>query len=94
MTQSWQQRIARTPRKHAGEGIEDGVNIVGIVLIGLGILGLGLTLVAGGYGFGGWAVIAGVASVLLFLAGGVVLALEWRRQRAHRSANEPVRQGH
>ncbi|MEU0543544.1 hypothetical protein [Nocardia sp. NPDC005978] len=87
-------RLRRTPRKHAGEGIEDGVNVLGILLFGLGIVAVGMALVAGGYGFGGWALVAGVAAAVLFVAGGVVLLLEWRRRHPRGGVNEPVRQGH
>ncbi|AYF75843.1 hypothetical protein D7D52_20595 [Nocardia yunnanensis] len=83
----------KTPRSHAGEGIEDGVNVVGVVLVVLGVVALALALVAGGYGFGGWAIVGAVACVLLLFAGTVVLALEWRRRR-QRKPDDYVRQGH
>ncbi|MEU7632862.1 hypothetical protein AB0C34_23215 [Nocardia sp. NPDC049220] len=54
----------RTARYHAGEALEDGNNIPGIVLCALGILALALTLVAAAYGFMGWMVVAVAAAVV------------------------------
>ncbi|GAB0104268.1 hypothetical protein JMUB6875_32420 [Nocardia sp. JMUB6875] len=85
----------QSPRMHEDEGIEDGVNMVGVVLWLLGVVALALALVAGGYGFAGWALVAGIACALLCLAGTAVLALEWRRRHRHRpQSNRSVRQGH
>lgn len=56
----------RTNRSHVGEAITDGRNYPGYLLIGLGLATLGLTLVAAGYGFRGWAVIAGCVCVISF----------------------------
>ncbi|MEV6768844.1 hypothetical protein AB0N05_09485 [Nocardia sp. NPDC051030] len=81
-------------RRHEGEGIEDGFNVLGIVLIGLGIVALALTLVAGGYGFDGWLAIAGSVCVLLLLAGTGVLLTEWRRRRTRKGMTPDTRQGH
>ncbi len=58
-----------TNRSHVGEAISDGRNYPGYLLIGLGLATLGLTLVAAGYGFRGWAVIAGVVCVVSFIVG-------------------------
>ncbi|MCC3330746.1 hypothetical protein [Nocardia abscessus] len=69
----------RTSRTHAGESIEDARNWPGIILVGIGIVSLALTLTAAGYGFEGWAVIAGVVSGLCILVGVVVIVLEHRR---------------
>ncbi|WP_280266415.1 hypothetical protein [Nocardia wallacei] len=69
----------RTSRKHAGEGLEDGYNIPGIVLCALGIVATALALTAAGYGFAGWAVVAAVVAVACALTGGVWLLLEHRR---------------
>lgn len=82
------------PRRHAGEGIEDGVNVLGVVLAGLGVVALALTLIAAGYGYAGWATVAGVVCVLLLLAGGAVIFNEWRRRRERESSTSEVRQGH
>ncbi|WP_040808784.1 hypothetical protein [Nocardia concava] len=90
MTENQQQ-----PRTHEDEGIEDGVNMVGVVLWLLGVVALALALVAGGYGFAGWALVAGIACGLLCSAGTAVLALEWRRRhRRPPQSNRYVRQGH
>ena len=70
---------ARTSRAHAGEGLEDTRNWPGIILVALGLFLLGSTLAAAGYGFEGWAWIAGPASVVCFLAGVAVIILEHRR---------------
>ncbi|MEV6071055.1 DUF308 domain-containing protein [Nocardia sp. NPDC052001] len=79
---------------HAGEGIEDGVNVIGIVLGGLAIVALGLTLVAAGYGFAGWATVAGIACVVLFLSSAGVIYAEWRRRSGDEQPDPEVRQGH
>lgn len=84
----------RYSRKHHAEGIEDTVNVLGAGLVGLGIAALALALVAAGYGFSGWAVIAGVVCVLLLLAGSVVIVTEWRRRRNGEGPNSEMRQGH
>ncbi|MGW4246627.1 hypothetical protein [Nocardia sp. NPDC004722] len=87
-------RRRRLRRRHAGEGIEDGVNVIGVVLAGLGVVALALALVAGGYGLGGWAAVAAVACVVLFLASAAVIVGEWRRRRSRDKAGPAVRQGH
>lgn len=69
----------RTNRSHVGEAITDGRNYPGYLLIGLGLATLGFTLVAAGYGFRGWAVIAGSVCVLSFVAGVLVFLAERRR---------------
>ncbi len=50
-----------------------------VLLIGLGLATLGLTLVAAGYGFRGWAVIAGVVCVVSFIVGTLAILMEHRR---------------
>ncbi|MCJ0902594.1 hypothetical protein [Rhodococcus sp. ARC_M6] len=69
----------RTIRSHAGEAITDGRNLPGYLLIGLGLVALGLALVAAGYGFRGWALIAGVVCVVSFVVGVLVIMREHRR---------------
>lgn len=90
----YQQALTRSPRKHADEGIEDNRNLPGLALLVLAIVAMGLTLTAAGYGFEGWAWIAGIACIGLFAAGGAWLALEWRRQRAQAAPVSEQRQGH
>lgn len=70
---------ARTMRSHAGEAITDSRNWPGYLLIGTGIAVLGLFLVAAGYGFEGWALIAGVVCVLCLVVGATLVLLEHRR---------------
>ncbi|MFE9578095.1 hypothetical protein ACFYO1_17035 [Nocardia sp. NPDC006044] len=73
---------ARTTRSHAGEGIQDGYNIPGIVLWALGLVALGLTLTAAGYGFHGWAVIGAIVCATALVTGSAWLVLEHRRIKA------------
>ncbi|WP_410876267.1 hypothetical protein [Nocardia sp. A7] len=73
---------ARTTRTHAGESIRDARNWPGLILIGVGLVLVGLTLTAAGYGFAGWAVIAGVACGLCLVAGIGLVVLEHRRVKA------------
>lgn len=69
----------RTNRSHVGEAITDGRNYPGYLLIGLGLATLGFTLVAAGYGFRGWTVIAGSVCVLFFVVGALMVLAERRR---------------
>ncbi|MGW5441161.1 hypothetical protein [Nocardia asteroides] len=85
---------ARTTRSHAGESLEDGYNFPGIILCALGVIALGLCLTATGYGFAGWATIAGVAAVLLAGAGVVWLLLEHRRVKSREGLDLTDPQGH
>ncbi|WP_316574516.1 hypothetical protein [Nocardia canadensis] len=85
---------ARTTRSHAGEGLEDGYNFPGIILCALGVIALGLCLTATGYGFTGWATVAGVAAVLLAGAGVVWLLLEHRRIKAKEGLKLTDQRGH
>ncbi|MFF3226911.1 hypothetical protein ACFYV7_29235 [Nocardia suismassiliense] len=85
---------ARTTRSHAGEGIEDGYNIPGIVLCALGIVALALCLTAAGYGFGGWALIGGIAAATLAGTGVAWLLLEHRRIKAKEGLGLTDQRGH
>ncbi|MGW5573964.1 hypothetical protein ACWEVD_22450 [Nocardia thailandica] len=85
---------ARTTRSHAGESIEDVRNWPGLILVGLGLILLALTLTAAGYGFAGWAVIAGVLCGVCLIAGvAIVLGEHWRvKAREGLDLSDP--QGH
>ncbi|WP_051495013.1 hypothetical protein [Nocardia nova] len=87
-------RILRASRRHAGEGIEDGYNIPGIVLCALGMVALALALTAAGYGFGGWAIVAGVVCAACLIGGIAWIALESRRIQMRDRLEPPQRQGH
>ncbi|MFQ6395599.1 hypothetical protein ACLMAJ_19315 [Nocardia sp. KC 131] len=80
-------------RRHAGEGLEDTYNVPGIVLCGLAVVALAITLTAAGYGFAGWAVIAGVVCVVCGIAGVAWLMVE-RRRMNRRGPPIADRQGH
>ncbi|WP_227983544.1 hypothetical protein [Nocardia spumae] len=83
-----------TTRRHAGEGIEDTGNIPGIVLCALGAVALALALTAAGYGFAGWAIVAGVVCAICLIGGITWLVVESRRT-SRRDQWEPMqRQGH
>ncbi|TQM33034.1 hypothetical protein [Nocardia bhagyanarayanae] len=74
----------RTTRTHAGEAIEDAKNWPGMVLVGVGIVLVALTLTAAGYGFEGWAIVAGIAAGLSIVIGAVLVFAEHKRvQRKH-----------
>lgn len=80
----------RTNRSHVGgEAITDGRNYPGYLLVGLGLATLGLTLVAAGYGFRGWAVIAGSVCVISFIVGGA-LAILMEHRRVKRLENREL----
>ncbi|MFC4127724.1 hypothetical protein [Nocardia rhizosphaerae] len=72
---------ARTARPHAGESIEDVRNWPGLILAAIGLVLLGLTLTAAGYGFAGWAVVAGLACAACLLTGIGLVVAEHRRVR-------------
>ncbi|MET9492397.1 hypothetical protein [Nocardia sp. NPDC006630] len=87
-------RRSGEPRKHGGEGVEDGFNVSGMILLGLGVLAVALALVAAGYGFARWAVAGAIVSGVLIVSGIAVLVLEWRRRRTRAGLTPDVRQGH
>ncbi|MEV6279543.1 hypothetical protein [Nocardia sp. NPDC051832] len=76
----------RTTRSHAGETLEDTRNWPGIVLVMLGIVGLALTVTAAGYGFAGWAIIGGIATVVCLAVGTFLVFAEHRRVRKEETA--------
>ena len=67
---------AHTTRDHPGESIDDTRNLPGYGVIELGIATLGMALVAAGYGFEGWAIIAGAVCAVCFMAGASVVVAE------------------
>ncbi|WP_019926063.1 hypothetical protein [Nocardia sp. BMG111209] len=77
-------------RTHTGQGLEDNRNIPAFVLCFLGVVALGAALTAAGYGFAGWAVIAGIVCAVCLVGGVAWLLIERRRIRA----TEFDRQGH
>ncbi|MEU8898721.1 hypothetical protein [Nocardia sp. NPDC048505] len=85
---------SRTTRNHAGEGIEDGYNIPGIILCAIGIAALALTLTAAGYGFAGWAVVGAIATGALIVSGVGWILLEHRRVKAREGLALTDQQGH
>ncbi|WP_231509223.1 hypothetical protein [Nocardia sp. NRRL WC-3656] len=92
--QAQRRRMLRAPRKHAGEGIEDTYNIPGIILCALSFVALALALTAAGYGFGGWAIVAGVVCAVCLIGGVTWIALESRRTQARDQWEPHQRQGH
>ncbi|MFF2083514.1 hypothetical protein ACFVVM_07040 [Nocardia sp. NPDC058176] len=72
----------RTTRSHVGESIEDYLNWPGLLLVGIGIVALAATLTAAGYGFAGWALIAGITSAVCLLAGISIVLAEHSRIKA------------
>ncbi|WP_433492415.1 hypothetical protein [Nocardia grenadensis] len=85
---------ARTTRSHAGETIEDRRNWPGIILGAIGIVLVALTLTAAGYGFAGWAVIAGIIGVICLIAGGLIVVAEHRRVKLEEGATLREPRGH
>ncbi|WP_460699267.1 hypothetical protein [Nocardia thraciensis] len=85
---------ARTTRGHAGEGLEDGYNMPGIVLCALAIVALASTLTAAGYGFTGRTIAAAVATAVCGIAGVAWLAVEHRRIKAKEGLALTDQQGH
>ncbi|MGW1741954.1 hypothetical protein ACWCPQ_24475 [Nocardia sp. NPDC001965] len=85
---------ARTTRSHAGESIEDRRNWPGIILAAVGIVLVGLTLTAAGYGFAGWAVVAGILGVICLVAGGLIVVAEHRRIKLEEGATLREPRGH
>jgi len=85
---------AHTNRSHVGEGIADGRNYPGYLLIGLALATLGLTLVALGYGFQGWALIAGAVCAVSLVLGVAAVLLERRRVKRLEGHNLTDQEGH
>lgn len=85
---------ARTVRTHAGESIEDTRNWPGIILVGIGVVTVALTLTAAGYGFAGWAVVAGVVSAVCVITGVLVIVAEHRRIKAREGRRLKDTAGH
>lgn len=73
---------ARTSRSHAGESLQDGYNIPGLLLSGLGMAALAMTLTAAAYGFTGWAVVGACVCVLGLVGGVAWVTIEHRRIKA------------
>ncbi|MFD4462580.1 hypothetical protein [Nocardia sp. NPDC058480] len=82
---------ARTTRTHAGESIRDTRNWPGLILAALGLVLLAVTLTAAGYGFAGWAVLAGVACAVCLVMGiGLVVAEHrWVKAQEGLALGEP-----
>lgn len=72
----------RTSRNHAGEALEDGFNIPGLILWMVGTAALAMTLTAAGYGFAGWMTIGSLVCALGLFGGGAWVLLEHRRIKA------------
>ncbi|MFC6010905.1 hypothetical protein [Nocardia lasii] len=85
---------ARTTRSHAGESIRDGRNVPGLALVAVGLVLFALTLTAAGYGYAGWAVIAGVACVVSLVGGAALVVLEHRRVKAGENLGLTEPRGH
>ncbi|MFD3701681.1 hypothetical protein ACFWUP_00895 [Nocardia sp. NPDC058658] len=65
----------------AGDLLADDYNVPGIIMCAIGVVGLACTLVAAGTEHTGWAVVAGIAT-LLFIGGGVgALMFEHHREK-------------
>ncbi|MCJ0905933.1 hypothetical protein [Rhodococcus sp. ARC_M6] len=85
---------AHTNRSHVGEAIADERSYPGYILIGLGLAALGLALVAAGYGFRGWALIAGAVCVVSFAFGVSAVLMERRRIKRLEGRNLLDQEGH
>ncbi|MEU7767482.1 hypothetical protein AB0B25_20415 [Nocardia sp. NPDC049190] len=81
----------RSDRQHAGESIQDTRNWPGILLFAVSIVTVGLTLTAAGYGFEGWAIIAGVVATVCLCFGVFLIAAEHRRVKTYegRALSDP-----
>ncbi|EOM74866.1 hypothetical protein DW322_17635 [Rhodococcus rhodnii] len=92
---SYEGDASRVTRGHVGTAMTDTRGYPGFILIGGSFAVLGLFIVALGYGFAGWAVIAGIAFVVM-LGGGVTYALLEHRRivRVNERENRPDLQGH
>nr|WP_137723172.1 hypothetical protein [Prescottella subtropica] len=67
--------------EHPGEAMADTRGWPGYGLIAVAIITLGMTLVAAGYGFRGWALIAGTICAASLVVGALLVATEHRRVR-------------
>jgi hypothetical protein len=85
---------SRTTRNYAGESIADTRNWPGVILFALGIVLLALTLTAAGYGFGGWAIIGGIACALCLVGGALLVLAEHRRLRKSEGRAPMESRGH
>ncbi len=85
---------SRTTRSHAGESIEVARNWPGMILAAIGIVLVALTLTAAGYGFEGWAVIAGICGGVCLVAGIAMVAAEHRRVKSGEGATLREQRGH
>ena len=85
---------SRTTRSHAGESIEVARNWPGIILTAIGIVLVALTLTAAGYGFAGWAVIAGICGAVCLVAGIAMVIAEHRRVKSGEGATLREQRGH
>ncbi len=85
---------SRTTRSHAGESIEVARNWPGMILTAIGVVLVALTLTAAGYGFEGWAVIAGICGGLCLVAGIAMVIAEHRRVKTGEGATLREQRGH
>ena len=84
----------RTTRAHAGESIQDVRNWPGVALTALGVVLIALTLTAAGYGFAGWAVVAGIVGAVCLIAGIVLVAVAHRRVKSGEGVGLREPRGH
>ncbi|AYF77415.1 hypothetical protein D7D52_30405 [Nocardia yunnanensis] len=77
---------------HPGDAIEDPNERPALVMCMLAVAGCGLTIAAAAYGYRGWAVLGGIATVVLFAAMLLVIRVEYLRE-FHRE-QEHGRHGH
>lgn len=70
---------SNTAREHAGEAIREARGWPGYGGVMLGVVLIALCVLAAGYGYEGWAWIAGVAGVVILVAGVVAVAATRRR---------------
>ncbi|NMM85604.1 hypothetical protein B2J88_14695 [Rhodococcus sp. SRB_17] len=85
---------AHTNRSHVGEAIADERSYPGYILIGLGLAALGLALVAAGYGFRGWALVAGIVCAVSFAFGVFAVLAERRRIKRLEGRDLLEQEGH
>ncbi|GAB2545567.1 hypothetical protein GCM10027167_58030 [Nocardia heshunensis] len=80
---------------HPGDAIEDPGEGAALVLCLLGIGALGLTITALASGYHGWALLGGIATVLLIVSGLLLIRFEYfrefrREQRHGRHGHNPL----